>query len=378
MDISILHSADHLGQIPEELAEHCFNDPAWLQVFEKHSGLDMHPCHHLAVEKGRPVGFLPAYIKTQSMCGTLRDRMLGRFSRLPVLPRWGRQNALLCSSPWGFYSGIEAAPPNREDVFGALINHMDQTARSRKLGLSAFSFVPESSHVLRRQLAKHGYHQIPTCPTAVLDLTYRDFHEYVAALAGSNVGKMVRRERKKFNPLTCMWFEDDSLEVRYAGRPLYSVLTELYNNTYFKHHGSRSLLSDTFLRQLWKADHENLRLCMAMRGNTILSFALLRVYRSVAHGLMNGRNYSENDDFFSYFNTVYYEPVIRGIQEQWRCICFRPGVYYAKLKRGCRMENLYMYVKGHHMAARSFLNLYFPVAERFFGRKYAMPSLLNY
>ncbi|MCF8024012.1 MAG: GNAT family N-acetyltransferase [Desulfobacteraceae bacterium] len=377
-EVSVQDSAAFLDGNVCGLVKNCFSDPAWLAAFEAHAGLDMEPCHHVAQSRSGPAAFMPAYIEKQSMCGTLRDRLLGRFSKAPVFRRWGRENALVCASPWGFYSGIESNRDCPEDVYQAVIHQMAGTACQKKLGLTGFIFVPESRRRLRACLYENGYRKVPVCPTAILDLKWNDFDQYLASLAGAKIRNVIRRERKKFKSLSFQWYDGSCLETRFGGRPLHSVLTRLYNNTHYKHHGQPSLLSDSFLKQLWKTDHENLRLCIAAKEDTIMSFVILRVYNSVAHAFMIGRDYSINDDFFSYFNMACYEPVIKGIEEKWRAIHFRPGIYYAKLKRGCRLENLYLYVKGHNPAARGFLKACLPAAEKYYRRKYAMPALLNY
>jgi predicted N-acyltransferase len=377
-----LSSCSSANCIPEQaygLVNSCFSDPKWLSAFEGYSGIVAQPCHLIANSNGSTQGFLPAYVESKSLCGTLRDRLLGRLSEVPFFQNWGTQNALVCTSPWGFSSGIECLNDDRGTVFESLINHLDVVARTRKLDFSAFTFVPESAHELRQALQGRGYARIVTGPTTILDLKWESFNGYVSALPNTKMRSVVRRERKKAGRLSFEWFEDDNLETtRYDYRPLYKILMELYNNTYYKHNGKKSLLKDAFLKNLWRIDHRNLRLCVARLGHKVLSFALLRVFGSTAHALMIGRDYRLNDDYYSYFNVAYYEPIIRGIEEHWRAIHFRPGAYFAKLKRGCRIENLYLYVKGHRLPAKAFLALYVPATRKYFGDKYALPSLLRF
>ena len=376
-EISSHDSARLIRQQVNGLVKNCFSDPNWLSVFEAHSGLAIAPCHQVASSNGTPIAFLPAYVKSESLCGTLRDRLFGRYSSVPVFKRWGRQNALVCSSPWGFYSGIECGPEDRSDVFNTLLSHIDQVAHNRGLGLSGFTFVPESSHELRTQLRANGYKALPAGPTAILELKWKSFDDYIAKFP-RNRGRNVIRERKKAKRLSFEWVEDDSLEKQYFGRPLHRVLMELYNSTQYKHYGRESILNDSFLPELWRVDKRNLRLCIAILDRRIVSFMLMRVFGSMAHAFMLGRDYSIADDFYSYFNVAYYEAIIRGIDEGWHAIDYQPGALEAKLMRGCRLENLYLYVKAHNLFSRAFLQLYFPVAGKYFHDKYAdftAPSL---
>lgn len=377
-EISSHDSARLIQQQVNGLVKNCFSDPDWLSVFEAYSGLTITPCHQIATSNGTPIAFLPAYVKSESLCGTLRDRLLGRYSSVPVFKRWGRQNALVCSSPWGFYSGIECGAEDRIEVFNTLLSHIDQVARSKGLGLTGFTFVPESSHELRTQLRANGYKGLPAGPTTILELKWKSFDDYVAGFPSSRFRRCIRRERKEAKRLSFEWVEGDSLEKQYFGRPLHCVLMELYNNTHYKHYGRKSILNDSFLSELWRVDNPNLRLCIAILGRRIVSFVLMRVFGATSHAFMLGRDYSIADDFYAYFNVAYYEPIIRGIDEGWHAIDYQPGALQAKLKRGWRLENLYLYVKAHNLFSRAFLQLYFPVAEKYFRDKYSgftAPSL---
>ena len=100
LDISSYHSSLQLPSQTQRLINNCFNDLSWLSAFEIFSGIDMEPCHQLMSSNGVPTAFLPAYIENESICGTLRDRVFGRLSRLPIFKNWGTGNALVCSSPW--------------------------------------------------------------------------------------------------------------------------------------------------------------------------------------------------------------------------------------------------------------------------------------
>ncbi len=335
------------------------------------------PYHQLMTNNGVPTGFLPAYIENENMCGTLRDRVLGRFSELPIFKNWGTSSAIACSSPWGFYSGIECNKEARSSIYEAFIKHIDQLALDRKLSLSGFTFVPESSHELRKQLQAHGYKSIPVCPTTFLQLNWNSFDEYVGSRQPGSLRTSIRSERKKAQKLSFEWFEEDNLNKTVSGRPLYSVMMDLYKNTHTKHSWKDSTFDSSFLLNLWETDKKNLRLCLAWLDKKILAFSLLRLSGTTAHGFMTGRDYGVKDDFFAYFNTCYYEAIIRGLKERWSTIYFRPGVYQVKLRRGCQLENLYLYIKGHNLSSKTFLNLHIPVARKYFTHKFSLPNLLK-
>jgi hypothetical protein len=77
----------------------CFNDLNWLRSFLEFSGIDMATCHNFIASNGIPLGFLPGYIQSESLCGHLGDRLLGRFSKYIIFSSWGTTNAFVCSLP---------------------------------------------------------------------------------------------------------------------------------------------------------------------------------------------------------------------------------------------------------------------------------------
>ncbi len=375
--ISAYHSSFQLPTKTKYLIKYCFNDIKWLNAFEKFSGVDLEPLHQVMASDGVPIGFLPAYIENESVCGTLRDRAFGRFAKLPIFKNWGTSNAISCSSPWGFFSGIECSETNKCQVGEAFLDHIDQIVSNRKLCLSGFTFVPESSLVLREQLEAHGYKSIPQCPTTFLELKWSSFDEYVSCLPSRNIRSVIRRERKKAKKLSFEWFEGANLKEHVFDRPLYAILMDLYNKTYHKYYGKRSKIDTDFLPNLWEIDKKNLCLCIAKLEKKVAAFSLLRTFENSAHIFMVGRDYDIADDFHSYFNTIYYEPIIQGIKNGWNTIYFRPGVYQAKLKRGCLLERLYLYIKGHNISSQIFLNIYASIARKYFSYKFSFPNLLK-
>ena len=378
LDVTSYHSAELIPEQVQGLITNCFSDLNWLNVFEELSGITMEPCHLLMTSDSIPIGFLPGYIEHDSICGTLGARLFGQLSKLPFLHRLGSTKAFVCATPWGYYSGVECGPKPDPVVNQAFILHIDRVVKERNLVLSGFTFVPESSQALRCQLEAHGYRPFPNLPTSFIDLQWTSFDEYVSQLSRKNMRRNIRTERKKANELTYEWFGGDSLDTLISGQPLHKILLELHNQNWLKHNGCQTPLKKSFLAELWKLDKPNLRLCLTKLEKRIVAFCLLRVLGNTAHALMMGQDYHHAQNLSLYFNTVYYEPIIRGISEGWKRIYFRPGVYKAKLRRDFQLENLYLYVKGHSKVTRKLLDIYIAVAWKHFHDKWVPPKLLNY
>jgi len=376
--ISSYHSAKLLPGQLQSLVVNCFNDPNWLNAFEKLSGIKMTPCHHVLEKNEEPIGFLPGFIQHDSMCGTLGERLFGRFYYLRFFHGMGSSRAFVCASPWGYYSGIECYQDNENEVYAAFIQYIDELVKERKLLLSGFTYVPESSQALRDHLEANGYRPFPNLPTTFIELKGKSFDEYVSSIPSKRNRRAIRSERRKAAPLTIEWYEEDSLDTTSYGRPLVETLKALHDQAWIKYNDTPSPLNERFLAELWRIDKENLRLCLAHLDGRIIAFCLLRVLGDTAHALMMGKDYDCAEDYYAYFNVVYYEPICRGLDEGWKMIYLRPSVYEAKLRRGCKLEPLYLYVKGHNPIIKALLDLYIELTWKYFHAKWVPPKLFKY
>jgi hypothetical protein len=125
-------------------------------------------------------------------------------------------------------------------------------------------------------------------------------------------------------------------------------------------------------------DHKNLRLCLARIDGKVFSFSLWRVLKGTALAFMIRRDYDCPNKIPLYFSVVSKEPIVHGIKEGYKAMCFRPISYRAKLRRGCKLENLYLYVKGHRPLSRKFIDFYVTMSWKHFHDKNVPRKLYTY
>lgn len=83
------------------------------------------------------------------------------------------------------------------------------------------------------------------------------------------------------------------------------------------------------------------------------------MYNKIWHFYIAGFDYNyitKND--YTYFNIAFYEPIKDAIEEGVKRIHFRPSSLQAKLKRGCNLEKLYLFVKCQNKFFKSIVNQY--------------------
>ncbi len=369
------------ADLPAEVAAFsrgCFGSPKWLSAFEGWGGLSMQPFHLVHSTNGVADALIPAYTEYESLCGTFSERLFGRLSHIRTLSKWLAERTLVCTSPWSFQSSI-LSPSHPDEAFMLkVLNGIEETAAEKRFQCCAFTYVPESSAGLRKGLQRAGYREFPNCPTTKLDLKFNSFDQYVNHLKSRGARSSIRSERKKGAGLPYVWFEGASLSADINGRPLHAILMDLHNKTWKKHNRNSSPLDPQFIAEIWKNDRENMRLCLGMQGPRVIAFSFLRLTAAAAHVFMVGKDDRLAKHHSAYFNVLFYEPITRGIQEGWRTIFYRPGTYFAKHRRGCHIERLYLYVKVFNPVIDNLLSAYMALARRYFQDKYLPPRLYAY
>jgi len=86
--------------------------------------------------------------------------------------------------------------------------------------------------------------------------------------------------------------------------------------------------------------------------------------------LLSGQDYDQDNKAPSFFYVCFYEPIKEAIERNARRFYFGPANYETKLRRGCRTEPLYMWLKSPKMSIHSFLSGWLKVTEMHYKHKY--------
>ncbi|MGW7576318.1 GNAT family N-acetyltransferase [Streptomyces sp. NPDC054765] len=162
-----------------------------------------------------------------------------------------------------------------------------------------------------------------------------DFEHYLATLSTSRRG-MVRRERRQFAKggiTTRVLYGTQDLDE--ATAQLQLRLRERYGVA-----GTvESILRD--YAQLRATVEDRVRVFVCEQDGQPIGMSLGLVDGERLYMRLAGFDYSATDTRFTYFNAVYYEPILWGIEHGIKRYFFSSGTYDAKLARGCTPVLLY-------------------------------------
>jgi predicted N-acyltransferase len=166
-----------------------------------------------------------------------------------------------------------------------------------------------------------------------------DFEHYLATLRSSRRNK-IRRERKQFAEAGVRTrvlhgtggLNEDTARLQLALRRRYGAAGSI-----------ESILRDyTHLRA---TVDDRVRVFLCERQGRPIGMSLALVDGDRLHVRLAGFDYAALDADFAYFNAVYYEPILWGIDHGITRYSFGTGTYAAKLARGCVPVPLYGVVR---------------------------------
>jgi hypothetical protein len=172
-----------------------------------------------------------------------------------------------------------------------------------------------------------------------LDVTWSDFEGYVASLPRQRRVN-VRRERRQYL--------ESGLRTRiqHTTASLGARAAELHVQLMAKY-GAGSTI-ESFMADfddLAATVDEHITVFSAERDGVLIGLCVCLRDGSTVHIRSLGFDYALAANDFVYFNLVFYEPIVWGLENGVTDFCFGNGAYLAKCRRGARLEPLYGVVR---------------------------------
>jgi predicted N-acyltransferase len=314
--------------------------------------------HHFAVyEEGHLTAIALCFLESTSQYATLEEYVpLARMARL-LRSRLGLPACppLVCCSPSSFHSRVlfGGGCDDRRETLRLLSRSMDAYCRRRGALFSAFPYVSEHDALLMGELPHLGYLGSPLFDTFYLDIHWPTFEGYVSSL-DCGMRRSVRREMRK-----CVEHGISIERIQDFGH-ISRELSALYSNLFTKYNkGKVCPLGSRFFNGLNTCARDKTSLFIARKDDDIVGFSLSLRNNDILDVYVSGFDYDRQAKTdFTYFNLVYYAQIDMAIQEGIRRIHFRGAGDEAKLRRGCKRERIYMFIKTHNEALEPLIAQY--------------------
>ncbi|HEY6451744.1 MAG TPA: peptidogalycan biosysnthesis protein [Steroidobacteraceae bacterium] len=296
------------------------------------------------------------------------DRVLfGRAA--PAVRRLGisTQSLLVFQTPIARHSPVAVRTATAElqrRLFGRLLDHIEDHAAARGLGIAFVGITPEDQpawSVLRAR----DYLESEFDSTAMLDIQWSDFDSYVrhqrrrsksAAQDARTERSRNRRAAVSIRQLRCT---DDDM------RALDLITREHYR----RKNGRDPIHGPLFLRQLRDTLGEDLLIFEAVRNGA--RAAMLAVVRSGEVGWMAWIGVEQRDrpNDFTYANILFYEAADWAPALGLKTLMYGTAAQRSKVKRGCRLLALHLFYRPHRPLWRALAQPYLAIHGMWYRRK---------
>ena len=338
IELKVFCSVDEVGKESiDTIADDPFFTYGWLKTLETQHTYHVSPIYFVFYHEKKIVGFVPSFIELVDP--NSRDS----FSRLLNLGHrigFCQNRVLRIHSPHCLRSRILLSENQDEKLMlELLLKKINVICKEQKILFSFFPYVSEFDRLLISNLGNSSFLKFPRVKTFFLDVCWNSFEDYLKSLkthVRSNVTREIRKCVEQGVDIQESELEDHAEE-----------LSELYTNLSLKYYkNAKQIFDHYFFNMLNTYTKDRIKLFLAKKNDEVLGFSLSFRYGEVLDVMMTGFNYAKrtNKDF-SYFNLCYYAPIRYAIENGVKKIYYRNTMEKIKLDRGCKTEQVFLYVK---------------------------------
>ncbi len=357
MDFKILKSVNVLGKsFINSLSDdpHCTYE--WFETIESVMKKDV---YYVTVYSGeKPVAVTPCFIDRKDIYFANTPKLIPLLRKLLIIADFFNlynRHVLLCHSPAGCWRSEILLDENYDKklIMDKISEGIDYICKMERISISCFICVPTSETNLMNSLNNFGYRKLFWRNTYSIAIQWKTFDEYLLNL-DRKTRQNIRRELKKS--------DENGVKIKIISEfgQLSSVLSNLYSNLYMKYNGRQSHYYDaSFFESLNRHAGDKTVLFVATKNDKIVGFALCMQQKSHLEGFKSGFDYascSKND--YVYFNLLYCAPIKWAIENGIKEIYFGTGMAEIKMKRGCKPDASFYFVKCHDRLLDSIARLY--------------------
>jgi predicted N-acyltransferase len=339
----------------------------WLRVTEEEGSEEIERVYFLLETGGRLAGAAACCLETPAgRAESVDDLLLGRLRSTALGRVLSFRPSLVCGFPWSVGSGLlvdpDAEAPRRHQLARLLVEAITRESSVRGCA-TAFMSVAESESSLRDALVASGYEFVRHAPVYNLDLRWGSFDAYRRGLPSDNIRQNIRKQLNRNCKL--------GVEIRELEDPrgLEERLHELVDRHFHRFGWSASPYGRSWFRTLKARLGSDAVIAVAMRGETVLGVTVALRKEKTFQSVIACVDHEASGNDMTHFNLAYYWPVREGIARGDRSHVAGPGQAVARLRRGYRPLENYIYYRSANPTRRIVCRLWFRLLSYRLGRK---------
>jgi hypothetical protein len=230
-------------------------------------------------------------------------------------------------------------------------------SKKLKTALIVFKDFPKSYRATLDPTKKAGFTRVPSMPATGLDLSFKDFDDYMSSKLSHSMRKNLRRKFKKADsgdPITVEAVTDIT--------PYIDEVFPLYHSVFSRSELKFEELNKDYFIQLGQEMPDKARFLIWRQSNKIVGFASLLCDKGVIKDNYIGLDYSVALDYHLYFVT-WRDTVAWAIRNGYHNYHSAPLNYDPKLHFRMHLEPLDIYARATAGWLNLFLGKFLPLLE---------------
>jgi len=371
-DVKVYHSIDEVDQIQwDALAENnvsmCY---AKQKTFEETCATPIDPRYVVVCDDGTIVGAAVCAFEKRGHTGFNADRiLLGRLKEyvkgigISFLP------ALACNPRHGYGTHcifkIGLSQDETDAIMSGLLDAIECIAAEKKAAVYYSNSMQHETRLLA-QLQKRGYLKTHSYPVSYIDLKWRSFDEYKKAVyvRFPSMKKRINREINKARKAGVTF--RSITNVKGIEKRLHEVLSMNYR----KYNASGSVtFKENYCASLLQHFGDDAIIYVAEKNDEIVGVMILLKHGTQATNPQVSVDYSLSKNDLTFFSLAYYEPVKDAIALGITRVYFGNALYETKVRRGCIVEETYLYYRPYKRYMRGLVKIWFLIHQHWMRRK---------
>jgi predicted N-acyltransferase len=232
----------------------------------------------------------------------------------------------------------------KQRIARQILDVMESESARRKMAMG-FPQVHEQEEVLIRLLIERGYHRTLDRPLTYLDISWDSFEGYKACIRGKslkwkrNIAQDVNKNYKS------------GVRIEKAGDDFFKQdkqMVELLNRNYLKHNRVDLPFSKNILRLLKMNLNKDVDIYRSTKNGGITGLSVMLKKNGTWSFILVGIDHALARNDATYFNIIFYRPIMDAITAQIKRIYYGNGLYDMKIRRGCGTIRTFAFYRPYH------------------------------
>jgi len=359
---------DSITKIDRKDWESFFQNPFysydWIRMIETTQPVRVLPRHLIAYQDRQMSAIIPCFLQYEEMYVTVADRLFGKYK--PWAEHLGFRTipALLAYAPLSIYTEIGLRPSvDQGELVGALLSTMKRVASEEGASLYGFMYLAGREALFSQILKEKGFSGSFVVPAAYLDISWNTFKEYTRHL-GQSMAKNIRREIRQNREAGIIIEEVNNFE------PLAEEFARIFGQLFNRFKEKSCPFTPTFFRELPLHCPDMMTSFCAFQEDKLRGFSIVLKDRDIWRVVLASQDHTNFKKDNTFFDVAFYTPVQEAITQEVKRIYYGTENYETKLRRGCQLDPLFMWLRSPQKKINLVLPIWMRVVDLWYQRNY--------